>query len=130
MKVKDVMHHDATWVGPDTPLPQVAARILEEHAGVLPISEFDRLVGVVTARDIGACDAEKAQHMRARDVMSKAIVYCYPEEEAEEAACIMRKHAVRRLTVVSHQKRIVGSVLLEDVESEPRMTANARHGRA
>ena len=128
MKVKDIMHTEATWVGPDTPLQQVAAKILEDHAGVLPISEFDRLVGVVTARDVGACDAAQAQCLTARDVMSKPNVYCYPEEDADEAARIMRKHAVRRLTVVSHQKRIIGSVLLE--EAERRISTNARHGRA
>jgi CBS domain-containing protein len=128
MKVKEIMHEDATWVGPDTPLPQVAARILEEHAGALPICEFDRLVGVVTARDIGSCDAARAQKLTARDVMSKPIVYCYPEEDTEDAARIMRKHAVRRLTVVSHQKRIIGSVLLE--EAEGRSSVHSRHGRA
>ena len=118
MKVRDVMHREATWIGPDAPLPRVAARIAEED--MVPISQYDRLVGEVTRRDLAANSAtgKQAKRLTARDVMSKPIVYCYPEEDAADARRIMRKHAIARLPVVSHQKRIVGTVWLSDVSGE------------
>ena len=117
MKVSEVMHPDATWVGPDTPVPQVVAKMREEKSCALPISEYDRLIGVVTEGDIARRGAEAAR-LTARDVMSRPIIYCYPEEEIEDARRIMKKHAVRRLPVVSHQKRVIGSLTLADVGGE------------
>ena len=116
MKVKDVMHHAATWVGPDAPLPEVAAHIHDED--VVPISQYDRLIGEVTKRDLA--HQPKAKKLTARDVMSRAIIYCYPEEDTKEALRIMQKHAVRRLPVISHQKRLIGTVWFDDLKQEPR----------
>jgi CBS domain-containing protein len=112
MKVKDVMHPDATWVGPETPVTQLAAKVHSGQTDCVPISEFDRLVGVVTARELRRPDRDG---LTARDVMSKPIIYCYPEEDADDALHIMQKHAVHALPVVSHQKRIIGTVTFEDV---------------
>lgn len=114
MKVKDVMHRASTWIGPDAPLPEVAAHIADED--VVPISQYDRLVGEVTKRDL----ADHKRAKTAREAMSRAIIYCYPEEDAKEALRIMRKHAVRRLPVVSHQKRLIGTVWIDDVKHETR----------
>lgn len=124
MKVSEVMHPEATWVGPDTPLPQVEAKMREERSSALPISEYDRLVGVVRQSDIARCGAQAAK-LTARDVMSSPIIYCYPEEETDDALRIMRKHAVRRLSVVSHQKRVIGSLTLADVGGETRSSTCA-----
>ena len=72
MKVKDIMHHDATWVGPGAPLPEVTAHIRDED--VVPINEYDRLVGEVTKRDITLQGGAKAKRLTARDVMSRPII--------------------------------------------------------
>ena len=120
MKVRDVMHSDATWFGPETPLARLAAEMREHDADAVPISEYDRLIGVVTQRDLAARGGKAALALSARDVMSKPIIYCYPEEELDDALRIMRKHAVRRLCVVSHQKRILGTVSLKDIPSTAR----------
>ena len=125
MKVKDVMHPDATWFGPETPLSQVVAKMRAEHIDAVPISEYDRLVGVVTERCLG--EAAKTEGLTARDVMSKPIIYCYPEEEADDALHIMEKHAVHRLPVVSHQKRIVGSLSFADIAGKAGHGARTRH---
>lgn len=114
MRVKEIMHRDATWIGPDAPLSKVAAKLGESDVGAVPISEYDRLVGVVTKRDLARCGG-KAERLKARDVMSKPIIYCYPEEDVEDALHIMEKHAVRALPVVSHQKRVIGSITFTDV---------------
>jgi CBS domain-containing protein len=125
MKVKDVMHPDTACFGPDTPLAQVVAKMRADHVDAVPISEYDRLVGVVTER--GLRDTAKTEGLTARDVMSKPIVYCYPEEEADDARHIMEKHAVHRLPVVSHQKRIIGSLSFEDVADKAGREARMRH---
>jgi CBS domain-containing protein len=119
MKVKDVMHPGGTLIAADTPLSQVAAIMGEE--GVVPIGECDRLVGIVTEREIvarGVSDVTKTGNLTARDVMSKPLVYCYPEEEVDDALRIMNKHHVRRLPVISHQKRIVGVLSLVDIANK------------
>lgn len=125
MKVKDVMHPDATWFGPDAPLSQVVAKMRADNIDAVPISEYDRLVGVVTERGLG--DAAKREGLTARDVMSKPIIYCYPEEETDDARHIMEKHAVHRLPVVSHQKRIIGSLSFDDVADRAGHGARTRH---
>lgn len=122
MKVKEIMHRDASWVGPGAPLGEVAAHVREED--VVPINEFGRLVGEVTKHDLAAQREAKAKRLTARDVMSRPIIYCYPEEDAADALRIMKKHAVRRLPVVSHQKRLLGTVWLDDVARQRR-----EHGR-
>jgi CBS domain-containing protein len=116
MQVKDVMHPGGTLFSPDTPLEQVAAKTHED--GVAVIGEYDRLVGEVTTNDIlarGSLDRQTAARLTARDAMSRPIIYCYPEEDVTAALRIMQKHAVKRLPVVSHQKRLVGVVTLSDV---------------
>lgn len=113
MKVREIMHRDATWIGPDAPLSNIAAKLDEQDAAI-PINEYDRLVGVITKRDIERC-ATNAERLKARDVMSKPIIYCYPEENVEDALHIMERHAVRALPVVSHQKRIIGHIAMSDV---------------
>ena len=70
MKVKDVMHPDAIWVGPETPVAQIEAKLQADDAGAVPVSEFDRLVGVVTRKDLARCGTTGAKRLTARDVMS------------------------------------------------------------
>lgn len=122
MKVKDIMHPGAIWVGPGAPLPRVAAHVRDDD--VVPINEYDRLVGEVTKRELAEAQAPaaKSKRLTARDVMARPIIYCYPEEDAADALRIMKKHAVRRLPVVSHQKRLLGTVWFDDVKRhEPRV---------
>jgi CBS domain-containing protein len=118
MKVRDVMHPGGALVAPETPLSQIAAIMRED--GVVPIGEFDRLVGIVTEREISAFAIKDIPNLTARDVMAKPIVYCYPEEEVDDALRIMNKHAVHRLPVVSHQKRMVGVLTLSDIAGKTR----------
>ena len=118
MKVRDVMHPGGALIAPETPLSQIAA--LTHESGVVPIGECDRLVGIVTERELSAYAVNDIPNLTARDVMTKPIVYCYPEEEVDDALRIMNKHDVRRLPVVSHQKRIVGILTLSDIAGKTR----------
>jgi CBS domain-containing protein len=118
MKVKDVMHKGAEWVTPQTALADVARRMRDLDIGAIPVGENDRLVGMVTDRDIACRAVANGQdwaRLTARDVMSKGIFYCNDTEELEDALRIMEQKQVRRLPVINDKKRMVGMLSLGDI---------------
>jgi CBS domain-containing protein len=118
MKVKDAMHTGVTWFEPATPLAEVARAMRDQDNGSVPIGENDRLVGMVTDRDIicrGLAQNGDCLKMTARDVMTKPIIYCYEDEEVGDAVHVMEKHRVRRLPVINRDKRMVGMLSLGDI---------------
>lgn len=118
MKVKDVMHSGAQWVSPDTPLSEIATRMKDLDVGSIPVGENDKLIGMVTDRDI-ACravaDGRDCSTLTARDVMSEGIFYCHDTEDLEDALRIMEQKQVRRLPVINDKKRMVGILSMGDV---------------
>lgn len=118
MKVKDAMHPGAEWVGPETPVAEVARRMKDLDVGSIPVGENDRLVGMVTDRDI-ACRAvangKDCAAATARDVMTEGIVYCRDTEDLDDALRIMEQKQIRRLPVINEDKRLVGMLSLGDV---------------
>ena len=118
MRVKEVMHAGVTCVGPDAPLAELARMMRDEDIGAIPICENDRLVGMVTDRDItcrGLADGRDVNSLCARDVMSGPIIYCMAEEEVEDAVRLMEEKQIRRLPVINDQKRMVGMLALGDI---------------
>jgi CBS domain-containing protein len=118
MKVKNAMHKGAEWVAPETPIAQIAKKMKELDVGSIPVGENDRLIGMVTDRDI-TCRAVANGHdlgkLTARDVMSKGIFYCRDSEELDDALRIMESRKIRRLPVIDEKKRMVGMLSLGDV---------------
>ncbi len=85
MKVKDAMHKGVEWVGPDTPVSELAKLMRKHDIGAIPIGENDRLIGMVTDRDI-VCnglvhDSFDAQRATARDVMTPGIHCCREDDD-------------------------------------------------
>src|ERR1051326_7507508 len=116
MKVKDVMHKGVDWVSPDTPVSELAKLMREHDIGAIPIGENDRLVGMVTDRDI-VCKglAQKgfdAQRTTARDVMTPGIHCCNEDDDLSKAVKHMESLNVRRLPVINKSKRMVGILSL------------------
>ena len=121
MKVKDVMHSGVTWVDPSTPISEIAKMMRDGDIGSVPIGENDRLVGMVTDRDIicrGLAEGGDCAKLTARDVMSKPILYCRADEDLEDALHIMTKNQVRRLPVINEKKRMVGILALGDISGK------------
>jgi CBS domain-containing protein len=119
MKVKEVMHKGVDWVSPDTPLTEVAKLMRAHDVGCVPIGEDDKLVGMVTDRDIvckgladGGFDAKSAV---ARDVMSDGIHCCREDDDLAKAVHHMEQLKVRRLPVINKNKRMVGIISMGDV---------------
>jgi CBS domain-containing protein len=133
MKVKQAMHKGVQWVEPGTSIAQLAKLMREHDIGAIPIGENDRLVGMVTDRDI-VCRCIAAgldTHATvARDVMTKGIVFCMDKQELDDAARIMETKKVRRLPVINGKKRMIGMLSLGDVyNAAPRSTGKeAMHG--
>ena len=121
VKVAHIMHQGASWIAPDTPLADIAGRMDQEDIGALPVGEDDRLIGMVTDRDIAvrafANSLDPAQ-LKACDVMSKPIIYCTANEELEDAVRIMEREQVRRLPVIDENHRMVGMLSLGDVAAQ------------
>ena len=118
MKVQQAMHAGAQWVAPDTPLATLARLMREYNIGAIPIGENDRLVGMVTDRDIvcrGLAADLDLNRATARDVMSKGIFYCRDTQEVADAARTMEDKKVRRLPVINQDKRLVGILSLGDI---------------
>ncbi len=118
MKVKEVMHNGVSWVKPDTSLNDIAKIMQTEDIGSVPVGENDRLVGMVTDRDLacrGLTRNKNPEKLNARDVMTKGIIYCREDEDVDDAIRIMENKKVRRLPVLDENKRMVGMLSLGDI---------------
>ena len=118
MKVKQAMHKGVQWVGPSTPVAQLARLMREHDIGAIPIGENDRLIGIVTDRDIVCrCLATglDPKTATARDVMTPGIIFCLDKQELDDAVRIMETKKVRRLPVINGKKRMIGMLSLGDV---------------
>jgi len=118
MKVKEIMHKGVEWVSPDTPVTTLAKKMRQHDVGALPVGENDRLVGMVTDRDIavrGVADGKDISKLTARDIMTKGVVWCRASDTASHAAHVMETKQVRRLPVIDEDKRMVGMLTLGDI---------------
>ena len=117
MKVKEAMHKGVDWVSPNTPVTELAKLMRDHDVGAIPIGENDRLVGMVTDRDIVckglAQDNFDARFATARDVMTAQIHCCREDEDL--AIRHMEELKIRRLPVINKNKRMVGILSLGDV---------------
>jgi CBS domain-containing protein len=120
MKVKELMHQGVTWVEPDTLVSTVAEKMRDEDIGAVPVGENDRLIGMVTDRDIAVrafANGHDVAKLTARDVMSKGMIFCRDTEEVDDAVRIMEQKKVRRLPVINEDKRMVGMLSIGDISA-------------
>ena len=120
MKVSEAMSRDVQLARPDQPICDAANAMAAIDAGALPVAENDRLVGMITDRDIAvrAVAQRKGPDTPVRDVMTAEVKYCYEDEELDHIAKNMAEQQVRRLPVVNRDKRLVGIIALGDVALE------------
>jgi len=121
MQVKDVMTISVQTIRPDSSLQEAAERMKTLDVGTLPVCENDRLVGMITDRDItvrAVAQGIGGTVGQVRDVMTPDVVYCFEDHEVEEAARLMKEHQIRRLVVLNRDKRLVGIVSLGDLAVE------------
>ncbi|TFH88245.1 CBS domain-containing protein [Billgrantia azerbaijanica] len=112
------MHRGVEWCTPDTPITEIAKLFREKDIGAVPIGENDRLVGMLTDRDIvcnGIAQGRDVMSLTAGDVMSRDIFYCWEDDSLEDATHLMEEKQVRRLPVINRDKRMVGMLAMGDL---------------
>lgn len=117
MLIKEVMSRDVFVTSPKETICNVARIMAESDVGLLPVGDKDRLVGMVSDRDIviRAIAQHKSPDTPVAEVMSKEVRYCFEDEDVEHVAHNMGDIQVRRLPVLNREKRLVGIVALGDL---------------
>lgn len=118
MRIQELMTADVELVRPDDSLHTAAKMMADLDTGALPVGENDRLVGMITDRDItvrAVAEGRDPEMTVVRDAMSSGIKFCFEDEESEEVARKMGQWQVRRLPVLNRDKRLVGIVSLGDL---------------
>jgi CBS domain-containing protein len=118
MKVQDVMTADVSFVGANASILEIARKMRDGDIGAVPVVGDDRLVGMVTDRDIVVRVIAEGGDVRtttARAAMSPGVLYCFADESVEAVLENMGDRQIRRLPVVNREKRLVGVVSLGDL---------------
>ncbi|MFL5157349.1 MAG: CBS domain-containing protein, partial [Microvirga sp.] len=117
MKVSEVMTRDVQLIEPTQSIREAARLMAEMDAGIVPVREGDRLVGMITDRDIAvqAVAEGKGPDTPIREVMTQDVKYCYEDDDTNDVARNMADIQVRRLPVLTRDKRLAGIVSLGDM---------------
>jgi len=118
MKVNEIITHDPEVIRPETILIEAAQKMKSLDIGMLPVCDGDRLVGVITDRDIavrGVAQGYDPKTARVQEVMTPEVIYCFDDEDVKDVAKKMEEKQVRRLPVLNREKRLVGIVSLGDL---------------
>ena len=126
--IKDAMTSNPKTVTSDQTVADAARIMKQEDAGVVPIVDGERLVGVVTDRDITitvVAEGKDPQSTRVTEIASRDLVTVDPQQDLDEALRLMAQHQVRRLPVVEEDGRLVGILAQADVAAH---ASDARTG--
>jgi len=121
MLLKEIMTHNVEAISPGDTLEQAAQKMAELDVGPLPVCEDDRIVGMITDRDItvrataAGCDPKTTL---VHDAMSQEITCCYEDQDVQDAARLMKEKQIRRLLVMNRADDLVGIVSLGDLATE------------
>ena len=123
MQLREIMSRDVEVIAPEATIREAAEKMREIDVGPLPVCNGKRLVGILTDRDIvirAIADGHDPATTPVEQAMSDEVVYCFDDDESEDAARLMREHQIRRLPIVDHDKKLVGIVSLGDLAVETR----------
>jgi CBS domain-containing protein len=119
MKLEEIMTREVEIIRPDDSLQTAAQKMRYRDIGFLPVCDGERLIGVLTDRDIAlrtTADGIDPRTSLSKEWLTTPVVYCYDDQDVEEAAQLMREHQIRRLVILGHDdRRLVGIVSLGDL---------------
>lgn len=118
MLVKECMTKNVKVGSPNMTLSEAAIKMRDGDFGFLPIGENDKLVGMLTDRDIavrGVAAGMDIKQNKIRDIMSKKVLYCFEDQSLDEVVESFMQNKVRRLPVLNRNKRLVGILSLGDL---------------
>ena len=133
-KLKDLMTRPVQTAYPEMTVQEVSRQMRAYDIGAMPVTEQDRLIGIITDRDIVlCCTAEGADPMkiRARELMTRTVHWCYEDQDIGTAAELMQEHKIRRIPILNRGQRLVGIFsmgrLAEEREYEALAGRTLRH---
>ncbi len=119
MQIKEIMTQNPQWISPETTAQEAAQKMQELDCGFLPVGENDRLIGIVTDRDLAlrGYGTGKNASTPISEIMTESVLYCYENDETEATAQNMQENQVRRLIVLNNRqdKRLTGVVSVADI---------------
>ena len=120
MKVSEVMTRDVQTIRPDQRVQEAASFMLSADAGSIPVTDGDRLIGMITDRDIAVRGVAKGYgpDTPVRELMTNDIICVRADEDVDDAASKMSEAQVRRLPVIDDQERLCGIVSLGDLSRD------------
>lgn len=117
-KMKDIMTRDPQVISPSSTIQEAAAMMKKQNFGVLPVCDGEKLLGMITDRDITTkvvAEGSNPAEVTVQQVMTSPIVYCFEDQEVQDAARMMESMKIRRLVVLNHEKQLVGIASLGDI---------------
>ena len=120
MKISEVMTRDVQTVRPDQPVQQAASFMLSADAGSIPVIDGDRLIGMITDRDIAVRGVAKGYgpDTPVRELMTNDVICVRSDDDVDDVATKMSDAQVRRLPVIDDQERLCGIVSLGDLSRD------------
>lgn len=118
MQVAEIMTRHTEVVPSNLPLKEAAQKMQQLDVGTLPIRDGDRLIGILTDRDItirATAQGRDPAQTEVREVMTPQVIYCFEDQDVSEVAKLMQEKQIRRLPILSREKRLVGIVSLGDL---------------
>src|SRR5206468_9033597 len=121
MKISEVMTRNPEVVRPDATVQEAARKMDELNVGALPVCDGERLVGMITDRDItvrATAEGAAPDQCRVEKAMSAEVDYCFADDNVDDAAEKMQQRQIRRLPIIDRDQRLVGIVALGDLATE------------
>jgi len=118
MKLREIMTSNVEVIHPNDTLQTAASKMHDRDIGFLPVCDGDRLIGVLTDRDLitrALAEGMESKAMLGRDLVTSPAIYCFDDQSVDEAAKLMHDNQIRRLVILSRDKRMVGVVSLGDL---------------
>jgi CBS domain-containing protein len=118
MQLNKIMTHNVETIHPNDPIREAAQKMKSLDVGSLPVCDNRKVLGMVTDRDITirtVAEGRDPNSTKVSDAMTPDLVFCYDDQEVEDAARMMEKHQIRRLPIMSRNNELVGIVSLGDV---------------
>ena len=122
MQLKDVMTPGVEVIAPEASIYEAAQKMRHRDVGPLPVCDRERLIGMLTDRDItvrAVAAGRDPLTTLVRDVMTPDVVYGFDDQDVQDAARLMAQYQIRRLPVLNRNKQLVGMVALGDLAVHP-----------
>jgi CBS domain-containing protein len=118
MQIRDIMTHRVRDISPEATLREAAQTMMALDIGALPVCRDDKLIGVITDRDItvrAVAEGRNPESTLVGDVMSSELIFCHADDDVESAARLMETRQIRRLPVLDQRQRLIGMLSLGDI---------------